>query len=368
MKNIDYNKNQKDTNNGEADSGLKISGFDSFYSAWDEMESLLFSKFEYTKWLGITFVSWFKEIKNIGLVFIPFIIIIAGFFVTFPSLAEVFPADLVENPEQISQSEVDKLLSDASDVFIKFLKGAGAVLITFFIIFLSFTGLITMWLRARFNFIFLDNIVKNRFAVKKPWSEWSVQGNSLFLWMLFMALVWITVFGISMIVSAVQIAPCIQHKLQNPESELNPLFIKGLLNGVLIFIISAFAVMLINFIFKHYAVPIMYKRKSNSFRAFSKALSLVISRPVIFLKYIFWIFLLNIAMYLLMIVVMCLTASVCWILIEILTLLSPGFQQFGQFVFSFIFALLFLPVTVFMRYFNLSFIAAYGKKFNVFQS
>ena len=48
---------------------------------------------------------------------------------------------------------------------------------------------VLLWLRARFEFILIDNLVKNRQQVSAPWREHRSEGNSSFLWqLLFFAL------------------------------------------------------------------------------------------------------------------------------------------------------------------------------------
>ncbi len=50
-------------------------------------------------------------------------------------------------------------------------------------------GVLFTWLRSRGRFMFLDGVVRNRAAVSEPWTQFAVQGNSLFLFSLVFGLI-----------------------------------------------------------------------------------------------------------------------------------------------------------------------------------
>jgi hypothetical protein len=71
-------------------------------------------------------------------------------------------------------------------------------------------GLLVSWLSSRGKFMLLDGIVKNRGAIKEPWSEYKTEGNSLFLFSIVIGLLFLLTFSLIAGISVLIAMPDIQ--------------------------------------------------------------------------------------------------------------------------------------------------------------
>ena len=116
-------------------------------------------------------------------------------------------------------------------------------------------GLLLTWLSSRGHFMFLDGVVRNRGAVREPWSEFRREGNSLFLFRVCFGLAALGLF-ILIAAGAVAVAwPDIQAR------EFGPLAVTAIAGGILSFVLMAIAVGCVGLFLKDFVVPIMYLRR-----------------------------------------------------------------------------------------------------------
>jgi len=117
-----------------------------------------------------------------------------------------------------------------------------------------------IWLRSRFDFIFLDNILENHTKIAEPWDKFSVEGNALFKWRLILMM---SFFFILLILLAL-IAAIVMGMCWEPikTGNMTTTGITGIVLGVLLilFVLLPFSILfsLVVFGTKHFIVPLMY--------------------------------------------------------------------------------------------------------------
>ena len=141
-------------------------------------------------------------------------------------------------------------------------------------------GLVFIWLRSRGKFMFLHCVVLNTAEVAKPWTKYAGQGNSLFVFMLVLAILSFVCFipmaavvvfvGIAMASSGLAV----------------PIGILSIAGAVLIMIIMGIIFGLIGKFTKDFVVPIMYIHGLRCTQAWSNFLNLLKANKGRFALYI----------------------------------------------------------------------------------
>lgn len=217
----------------------------------------------------------------------------------------------------------------------------GIVIFIVLVIFAFVFALIILlyWLGARGQFMFLDNVVRNRGAIAWPWRHYARQGNSLFLFYLLLFAVTMAVLlflgGIALIVG---IPLYLQHRWPQG-GEIAVFVLLGLLylGFCLVF---GFVV----FIFKEFGVPLMFRNGLMARAAFIESLGLIKNHPgsiVIFvlLRIAIWI-----GVAILSIIVCCMTCCLAAI--------------------PYVGTVFLLPVLVYVRCFSLDCLAQFGPQYD----
>jgi len=151
------------------ESGSKIEIFKPFGEAFELMKRILFQPFDLKKWLVIGFAAW---LANLG----------AGG-------GGIGNFNYPDNRREGAQKFNETIGQIPQPVLITGICVLICVVLLLIVLF--------AWLRARGRFIFLDCIVRNRAAIAEPWKEFRAEGNSFFLFSLFMMLVLIAVIVIA---------------------------------------------------------------------------------------------------------------------------------------------------------------------------
>ena len=124
---------------------MEIAYFDPLGRGWSRMKTCLFAPFDGRKWLVLGFTAW-----------------LAGFFENGNGTAGV---DLSKDKERWAEwggGAADWLAAVGAGIV------AAMVVLAAVILFLVF-----LWLSSRFEFVFLDNVVRNEGAVREPWKRWA---------------------------------------------------------------------------------------------------------------------------------------------------------------------------------------------------
>ncbi|MFH1196159.1 MAG: hypothetical protein V1720_10625 [bacterium] len=200
------------------------------------------------------------------------------------------------------------------------------------------------WLSSRGMFMFLDNVVHNRSLIEKPWREYKIQGNSLFLWRLAFGIISFIIF-IGFLVAAFFIVYNIYLDGEEIVSQL--LLILGLMFiGFLLFLVVVF----ISIFLEDFVVPIMYKSGVSVNDAWRKFLSLFGKHVGHFILYGLFI----IGLYILIVI---------GVVVGGLLTCCCGFILL---VIPYIGSVLMLPVSVTFRAFSLEFLEQFGYEYKIF--
>jgi hypothetical protein len=149
--------------------GSKIEIFKPFGESFELMKKILFQPFNLSKWLVIGFAAWLANLGGGG-----------GGVGNFN-----YPDNRREDAHKLSET-IGQIPQPVLITGICVLVCVVLLLIVLF-----------AWLRARGRFILVDCIVRNRAAIVEPWKEFRAQGNSFFLFSLFVVLALIAVIVIA---------------------------------------------------------------------------------------------------------------------------------------------------------------------------
>ncbi len=143
---------------------MKISITEPLERAYEHMKGMLFAPFDLGKWLVIGFGCWLARLTE------------GDFGGGFPS----WTVNLLDSAEAAVFADWQWLdtLRDQP-----WLLGCGTMFLVMLGLLLLLIPLL-IWLSSRGHFVFLDNVVRDRAEIRKPWIRFARQGNSLFLWRL----------------------------------------------------------------------------------------------------------------------------------------------------------------------------------------
>ena len=301
---------------------MTINYIDPLSRAWGRMKKALFHPFDISKWLVVGFTAflaglmdWHKggdgDSKYRGRGRFDY-----DDFLEFPGRAWEW---LLDNP------------------------GWFVLIVIGLVCFILFIVLLT-WLSSRGKFMFLDNVVHDRAQVVKPWHEFKIQGNSLFLWRLcfgFICFVLVITFLVFCFFVAYNL-----HESYAPRQMWVLAIVGMVLLGLTMIIITGYITVFLN----DFVVPIMYKHDMRTFQAWSRFLPLF-SRH--FWYFLFW----GIIMFLLHIL-----AIICVLVLGLFTCCIGIILV----IIPYIGSVITLPISYTFRAFSLEFLEQFGPDYTLF--
>ncbi len=299
---------------------MEIRYFDPLSRAWERMKKALFKPFDLKKWFVVGFTAFLSALTDCH----------GGgsgnrgwqgpsdmdSFMTLPERAREW---IMENPGLVA------------------LILAGIVVVTMIVIVLT-------WLSSRGKFMFLDNVVHDRAQVVAPWHEFRAEGNSLFLWRFVFGLVTLGVFG-SYLVACFGTLYARYEELGDSAELLGPIILMVLGFAALLVIVSAISLFLSDFV-----VPIMYRHKCSTFRAWGIFLRLFSVYPLQLIAYGLLVLFLIIILVAAIIIGGLLTCCIGFLILVI-----PYVNE-----------VLLLPVTYTLRAFSVEFLEQFGPEYQIF--
>ena len=192
--------------------------------------------------------------------------------------------------------------------------------------------------------MFLDNVVNDSANVTKPWHQYKISGNSLFLWRLCFGLICFFIFLLFIIVSFI----IGFNYYENSYYSGNPfmlIFGMGLLFLTLIIITSYISMFLNSFV-----VPLMYKNSLTTNKAWGLFLPLLSKHLIYFLIYGLFIFILYLFVIVAVILVGLFTCCIGLLLIII----------------PYIGSVVLLPISYSFRAYSLEFLEQFGSNYKIF--
>lgn len=287
--------------------------------AWNRMKLALFRPFDIHKWFVIGFNAFLAGLmdatngsggsrggKNGTF----------GEFIHFPRTAWVW---LMDNP-------------------------GWAIAILFAIVVAAAVIIVLTWASSRGVFMFLDNVVRDRVEIAKPWREYQREGNSLFVWRLVFGLICLVLF------SGLVAFFFIQGAAIYDAGYFRAVPIAFILGFGLLTLLTVLVIGYITLFLKDFVAALMYKNRITAVQAWKLFLGLFGKYPMHFLGYGILIFLLILVFVFVVIVAGLITCCIGWLLLVI----------------PYIGTVVTLPVWYTFRAFSLEFLAQFGPEYDVF--
>ena len=306
--------------------------------AFSKMEIILFKPFSFEKWLILAFCVWLVNVfENYGQNF--------GF------LGNMQPMKVSHLKKLNLTAEMSSFLNNAS-TFTESKIGISLILTTIIIFILiiisSIVIFILIWLKSRFNFIFLDNLKNNAQKISAPWKYYKKVGNSCFLWTVgFQAISFL--LGTLLFTAIVVVLFFTLNREQETSHILTVLFFIAIPVFSLFFLMYA----IIFTLFKHFAIPIMYKMEIKAIPAWRKLMVLIRQFPLSFIKYLIVLMFYSIFSVILVFLLIICTCCLLGCLFSI------------PFAGGYIASLILLPIFVFFRLFGVEYLAQFGKEYDL---
>jgi hypothetical protein len=212
------------------------------------------------------------------------------------------------------------------------------------LLFLVSIAIVINWLNSRGKFMFLYNVVHDKDEIVYPWNEFRKLGNSLFWWKLFYDLFIFAVFILFLIYGF--------GIFKNIHNELIPeVATIGFVTGIVIIfvgllIINGYIILFLN----DFIVPLMFKHRLSARRAWSNFFRLTAHNMGSFTIYGLFVFVLNLAVGIGVILISVMTCCIGLFLIVI----------------PFVGSVILLPISYTFRAFSIEYLASFGDEFNVF--
>jgi hypothetical protein len=308
-----------------------------FESAWERMLVILFRPFDLGKWFVIGFSAFLAGLLAGGNG-------VNGSF-NFNNFPQQFkPAGGTFNVTTNSTPQVD--FHQLGTQFGHYFSGMAiglivGIFLAIFLFIIAFT-LLLFWLGARGQFMFLDNIVRNRAAIAWPWTYYARQGNSFFLVYLLLSFVSFVLLVPILVAAVVLGLPLYQHQRWPDGTEIGEFAALGVA-----YLIVGIASYIVLFLFRELSIPIMFRQGITAWPAFLAALNLIRRFP----GSICVLVLLRIALFIGTVVVCVLACcATCCCLYQL----------------PYLGTVIILPVLVFVRCFTLDCLAQFGPEYDVF--
>jgi hypothetical protein len=224
---------------------MQIRYFEPLQRAYDGMVVRLFRPFELGKWIALGFTCWlatFLESNDGG----------GLWFYNF---------DTGTRDAEAATSGLLEALPSPDGGWWAALGVAGCLVALALL--LAFV-LVMLWLGARGQFMFLDNVLHDRALVQQPWARYKRQGDSLFLWMLGFIVAVLVLVG-SFVLAAIGLGAGLTHLDEGIGCGIVLLGLFGLLPLIL-------AIVYVQLFTLHFVVPIMYREELTATQAWGRFL------------------------------------------------------------------------------------------------
>jgi hypothetical protein len=300
-----------------------------FDSAWERMSIILFRPFDLGKWFVIGFGAFLAGLLSGG----------NGFNSSYnQNSGNGHPFNFSAQQQQQNLSNamsrlVTALHSFQTDVVIVFV-------VLVFVFVLAFVILL-YWLGARGQFIFIDNIVRNRAAIAEPWSRYARQGNGVFFFYLILMGISLVVFlflgGIALLLG--------WSSLMSHTWPTGPA-LEGLVALGLIYLLLCLALACFLFLFREWGMPLMFRNNLGVGAALGETWKLITAYPGTAILFVLLRIALWLALVILSIVACCFTCCIA------------ALPYLGTVVL--------LPALIYIKCFSLDVLAQFGPEYDVF--
>ena len=228
-----------------------------FDLAWERMMVILFRPFELGKWFTIGFSAFLAGLLSGG----------NGFNSSFDRHSfDQSHWSASYNVQNLNSNVSHAVTSLQTEFTVYTIAGIFAFVLGFIVL--------IYWLGARGQFLFLDNIVRNRGAVVEPWRVYRRHGNNLFCFYLLYVVVCLVVSAPLLVLGIVMGLP-LYHQHRWPEGLEIPMFVAL----VLVYLSITIALSVVLFLFRELGVPLMFRHGLPAWDAFRETLNLIRRHP-----------------------------------------------------------------------------------------
>jgi hypothetical protein len=216
------------------------------------------------------------------------------------------------------------------------------IAVTAIVVALAFILLI-YWLGARGQFMFLDNLVRNRGAISQPWSRYARQADSVFGF-------YLLVMAVSLVIMLPIIAVAIVMGLPLWREHRWPVGgeIAGFAALGVVYLGVAIVFGVVLFLFREFGIPIMFRQGLLARPAFLAAMNLARSHPG------------SVTLFILLRIALFFAVAICSLVLCCGTLLCCCASQW-----PYVGTVLLLPALVYVRCFTLDCLAQFGPEYDV---
>jgi hypothetical protein len=201
--------------------------------------------------------------------------------------------------------------------------------------------IVLYWLGSRGQFLFLDNLVRNRGALSWPWQYYARQANSLFLFHLVVMAISFAVFTPLLVAGVVMGMPVFRQDRWPEGGEISGFVALGL--G---YVALGLALNVILLIFREFGMPLMFRNGLTAWVAFRESMRLLAQHPASMIVFVLIRAFISVALIIVVIVTFC---CCCCCRIE-------AFPYLGT--------VLLLPLLIYLRCFSLDCLAQFGPQYD----
>lgn len=311
---------------------MPISVLDPIRPSVDRTRQMLFRPFDLGKWFVLGFTAWLAEIGQGGG---------GGGFPNFQARVPAGGGGKPAAPGAGAGGGVPPVLRQALDWVrenLALVIGIGAAVLLLVVV----VSLLMGWIQGRFRFIFLDDVVRDRAEVARPWTEFRREGNSLFGFQVLLSLAMFVLVATLGVLGLALAWPDLQAgRFGGPA-------VTALVVVVPAFLLLMLAGVVVNALLHDFVVPIMYLRRQGviaSWRDFqAELLPGNIGKLVLYL--VFRVFVIGLALGVLGVGLTCLTCCLA------------ALPYLGS--------VILLPLSVFSRQYPLFYLEQYGGPWRFF--
>jgi len=299
----------------------RVSVLDPIEPAIEWVRQMLFRPFNLSKWLIIGFCAWLTYLGQGGGG--------SGFNYNFPGQRGSDGPDIA-------------VFKDAVLAHLVVILIVCGILIPLFIV----IWLLVCWVSSRGQFMLVHCTAGNKAEVSIPWKKFSIQGNSLFLFRIALALITMAIIGVPCVIAVFAFIGMFK-------AGLGPAAGAGIVAfAFAIFAISVIVMLIVKFT-DDFVVPIMFLRASRCLAGWREFLALAGANKARLALYI--LFQIVISMVITIIIMtICLVGCCCCCLSVLLLIPYVG-------------TVILLPLFVFKRAYTLFYLRQYGPAFDVFR-
>jgi hypothetical protein len=301
-----------------------------FDSAWERMMIILFRPFDFGKWCVMGFSAFLAGLLQGG----------NGFNSSFNTNNFNNNSFNKYSGSQAPKFDLHQFNSSLTQAFSGMQVGIIVLIALVTIAFIFAFILLIYWLGARGQFMFLDNIVRNRGAIAWPWQYYARQANSLFGFYLLFMVISLAIFLPIIIVAVVICIPLFQHQRWPEGGEIAGFIVLGLL-----YIALAVVVSFVLFVFRELGVPIMFRQGLLARPAFWASMNLIRQHTGSILIFVLLRIAIFIGVAILSVIICCATCCI------------GALPYIGT--------VILLPVLVYVRCFTLDCLTQFGPEYDV---